>query len=426
MEIGFFPEIHEDELFYSVLARFYNQSGLASFESIKDILFTDRQKRVEIEFLNHLKPEVLRIINKSISLEDLIKEHTMYPYYAYFLPMDKKRNAFNALLEMEGNFNILLSRPRMNKRFLKYCPICAANDINKYGEAIWYRKHQLFGINVCAVHGCKLIESTVQISKDTRISPRTVQEELSQQNIKYGTKIEKEFARYTLGFFKSDNRDYSLAYKDIRKRFGKRTCPEIYSNLIEFYNGTDILNSGITECFIVNKLLTGIRFDTLCMSQLLYYLKMGDMELKKSSNTKYEIYLKNEKKRIKRPDYKETDEETLIRVKKAIEEFLDFNNEKIRRITVTGILTYLDIPHKRIKNLPLCKEEIKKYEETYTQFRCRRIVFAIRKLQEENKNINWNAIYLRTNIIARYREECLEYLKLNAPKEIIDIIDNIE
>ena len=86
----------------------------------------------------------------------------------------------------------------------------------------------------------------------------------------------------------------------------------------------------------------------------------------------------------------------------------------------------MDIPHKRIKNLPLCKEEIKKYEETYTQFRCRRIVFAIRKLQEENKNINWNAIYLRTNIIARYREECLEYLKLNAPKEIIDIIDNIE
>jgi len=47
--------------------------------------------------------------------------------------------------------------------FFRYCPACAVLDREKFGEAYWHRIHQITGINVCAIHGCLLLKTTVRL-----------------------------------------------------------------------------------------------------------------------------------------------------------------------------------------------------------------------------------------------------------------------
>lgn len=443
MEIGFFPYIHKDELLYSVVARFYSQSGFISFENVKEILFIDKQKRVDIEFINHFKPEVIRAIERNMSLPDVILKHTMFPYYARFLCKEKQENAFQALMEMEGNFHNLLSRPRIRgeKRFLRYCPVCAQNDIESFGEAIWYRKHQIFGINVCCLHGCKLIETDIQISKDLRIAPRTVQDILQGEKMIYKPTMEMEFAKYITSLMDLPLIDDCSKFGEFLKRKliiknqksksksekllgGLPSSVAIYSEMEEFYKGTDILDTGITEDYMITKVLSGTRNDALAICQIAFFLGIKIEELLQAPKHCKYVYKINRNVKIKPKilDKDNEDNETLILVKNAINKFQTGSHNEIKRITKSGILKAINIPYKRINHLPLCKREIEKYEEDYTQFRCRRIVIVIKQLQETESKINWNNIQLRTHILPRYKKACLDYLMENAPEDIREIV----
>ena len=90
--IGFFPNIYEDELVYSLLARYYVQTGLGMFRGVSEELFTDKSSYVEIEFINKLNPEVLKVIKKNCSMEELLFEHTMFPLYGRFISKERREN----------------------------------------------------------------------------------------------------------------------------------------------------------------------------------------------------------------------------------------------------------------------------------------------------------------------------------------------
>ena len=146
--INYFPTAYPDELLYSRLARYYTKSGYMAYTFAAEELFESKTVRPDMDFINSYTSDAIRAITKNISMEAVIEKHTMFPCYGRFLPRERRQKAFQALVSMMGNYYNLLPIPQSKNgkvRCLRYCPACAANDREQYGEAYWHRIHQIIG-----------------------------------------------------------------------------------------------------------------------------------------------------------------------------------------------------------------------------------------------------------------------------------------
>ena len=205
--IAQFPSFYPDELVYSLLARYYVQSGYMRYTFVAEDLFQSKIVRPDIEFVNQYTPAALQMLTKNMPLEQVIEKHTMFPYYGRFLFKERRNKAFEALAHMQGNYHNLLPMPKRKNgidRFLRYCPVCAENDRKQYGETYWHRLHQLQGIKICPIHGCYLNDSDVMISGKT--SPTLISAEISipekiNSSLFSENRLEFKIARYVAEVF---------------------------------------------------------------------------------------------------------------------------------------------------------------------------------------------------------------------------------
>lgn len=177
--IAFFPEVYPDELVYSWLARYGVRSGYTHYRAIADDLFTSHTAKPNLEFVIELSQDAYEVITDAMPFESVIMQHTMFPYYARFLPIERRQKAFGQLMNMSKSFNdtLYIRRNKTQHRpWLRYCPLCAESDRKQYGEAYWHRLHQLDHIDICPVHGCHLLNSTV--SSTSKESPSLTHAEL--------------------------------------------------------------------------------------------------------------------------------------------------------------------------------------------------------------------------------------------------------
>ena len=165
--ITYFPAAYPDELLYSQLARYYVKSGYLAYVYAAEDLFASKTVRPDMEFVNTYTSDALQMITRDTVMENVVWQHTMFPYYGRFLPLERRRRAFQAMVSMQGNYHNLLpipNRKNSSDRYLRYCPICAEQDRMKYGETYWHRIHQMIGLAACPVHGCYLMNSNIVIS----------------------------------------------------------------------------------------------------------------------------------------------------------------------------------------------------------------------------------------------------------------------
>ena len=256
------PKPYPDELLYSWFARYYVRSGYISYRFVAEDLYVNPCTKPNPEFWNKLKDGAIAGINRYMSLEDVIMKHTMFPQNARFLPQERKKKAFDLLLEMNKEYNNALYIKRghgMKTRWLRYCPICASEDRASVGEMYWHREHQLIGVDICTKHNCRLINSNVEIS--SKPSPSLMSAELE---IPYDeeadfnvTELERNVARYIVDVFhmpmdfgnEVDVGKYlhsTMEYtKYVMERGLKRKMVEIHKDFIAFYK--DLPNNPITE-----------------------------------------------------------------------------------------------------------------------------------------------------------------------------------
>lgn len=161
--IAFFPDFYPDELLYSLLARYYAQSGYLAYHHAAQDLFANSTVKPDIEFISRLTPDALHCVTRQIPLEGVIERHTMFPYYGRFLSIERRIKAHAALLRMDNVYRNHLCIP-IGQRHLRFCPLCAEYDRKHYGETYWHRVHQMTGIDLCPVHGCLLHNSDAAIS----------------------------------------------------------------------------------------------------------------------------------------------------------------------------------------------------------------------------------------------------------------------
>lgn len=169
--LPFFTDPYPDELIYSAVARYHFYSGNIDCKDTLEEVFQNRSVIPSVEIGSHFSVLVEQL-GSNYSVESLVANHTIYPYYAPFLSKQRQQDL---LQDVQRDGKGLYTRLGMvaggicKNDGLYYCPECAASDIEQYGEPYIHREHQLQGIDFCAHHEQKLKKYPIDFSKQSRI-----------------------------------------------------------------------------------------------------------------------------------------------------------------------------------------------------------------------------------------------------------------
>jgi hypothetical protein len=161
-----FPTLYPDELLYSVFARYHVRSGNTSHKATTEELFGRRTIRSVLDLPAHLNT-LLDRMDSNIEADDLIFNHTTFPYFAAFL---LPKQAVQVKESMKGNKGSTIHtrigmaasnvKPKTN---LWVCSDCIDEDMNNYGETYWHRIHQIPGVYFCPKHHTVLEETNLGV-----------------------------------------------------------------------------------------------------------------------------------------------------------------------------------------------------------------------------------------------------------------------
>lgn len=291
--IAFLPSLYPNELFYSMIARYHVRTGRADAGTDID-LFYDNRRDVppDFEFIGKLRAGVLPFLLEHMSFTDndeafnyfqtedrlkyIVSNHTLFLHYARFTPAERRKEAFDAMCVMKTKLLYQrLSIPQRHKeRYARYCPLCAAEARERYGEAYWSTLHNLFGVSVCPLHECRLV-----ITDKLRILPRKGTALLSAEEvIPYNEEAipcnnmnEIRLAQYVADVFRSplilDN-DISIG-EYLQSRLGSqyisprgtiRRMERLQNDFQKMYEGIDL--DGFCEIMQLTKIFEGKRIIT--------------------------------------------------------------------------------------------------------------------------------------------------------------------
>lgn len=150
--------LYPDELVYSFCSRIHFTSGNHIVRKTRSQLFGNAGKTIHILWPTRLD----YFTNKyrlGLSTSELVTKHTLFPYYTRFLSKEKSNKIFEAMLygNSRANPSAYLGLNQNKVVRLHLCPLCAKEDIAKYGEPYWHRSHHLPGSKVCYKHNVYLI-----------------------------------------------------------------------------------------------------------------------------------------------------------------------------------------------------------------------------------------------------------------------------
>lgn len=456
--IGFFPKPYDDELAYSVFARYFERSGYTCFASCSEDLYVNPKNKPSIEFFNLLTNDAIdNIVPLVGSIEKFILNHTMFNYYSTFLSNSNRHQAFEYALSMDikALMNSLPIPKSKATRYLRYCPLCAKEDRELYEEAYWHRAHQIFGVNVCYKHGCYLVDSTVSISSNA--SPSLIKAESEIENLSTISKaLPKEIglARYNIEI---QNHNYlsNVLYNDlsnflnsyligtpyISPRGAKRYIETLSKDFKECYK--DINLYGFGEPWQLEKVFNNRRLNPFEICSLGFFLDIPTRELSsrpkthKTQSTKdFDSYIKhlkesglnyrqianivglsydyvklvaygkknnNKNKTIsknggKRIDWSLLDKTTLPKVIELVDNLNSSCKERPKKISIGLVERKAGLKERQLIRLPNCFEYVTNHIISQEEFRERVVDWAINKLIEENKPINITNIMKITNL----------------------------
>lgn len=165
--LTYFPAPYPGEWWYSVLCRYHVRSGHSKHATtISDLYGGHPMVHGRLipggdcaAILSNLPPGVL-------SIDDVLANHTLLPYYARFFEANKKRQVWEALRVGRGS-GITSVRTQMpdGTEGVKYCPNCYLLDTQEYGEPFWHRVHQIPLLGYCPMHKIPLVTVPIKFAR---------------------------------------------------------------------------------------------------------------------------------------------------------------------------------------------------------------------------------------------------------------------
>lgn len=161
--LAFFPAAFPDETLHSRISRYHRLSGNWQERQSLNEIFGTHLLVATANLPSHLNallgalPEHVQL-----SMEQLIEEATMLPYFRPFLLPDQVAQCFQAMGSQNASgvkirIGLVASRIGARNAF-RYCIQCRAEDEQLHGSAYWHRAHGLPGILVCHRHKNVLME----------------------------------------------------------------------------------------------------------------------------------------------------------------------------------------------------------------------------------------------------------------------------
>ncbi len=479
--ISYFPSIYEDELVYSILARYYQKTGYVSYRDVAEDLYKNPSTRPDTEFVNPLTSDAVSMLCRKKPMEQIVLEHTMFPYYARFLPLERKQEAFSWMVEMKGKCSdIVPMRVTKGKtRYLRYCPLCVKEHREQYGETYWTRVHQITDIRICVKHNVFLHDSSVEMTGN--ISPNLISAEMVVPEDDE-VQVDMSEKEYEISKFIQDIFLYSFDFtnttpmgkflhgklagtKYLSKRGGAKHITELFNDVTDFYSDLGLCR--IEKFWHLEQIFTGLRYYLSDIALLAYYLeisidelmnpvmKVDDltkqfdmqiaelhaqglnyMQIAKRLNASYDVvkaiglghynqyYYERRKKKERTTflDWETMDNELQADVRKAVEDIYGVGNARPKRVTVHNVATVLNIPNTRLKQLPKCVAIIKEKEESYERYFAREVVWAVKIIMGESKQLNYTAISKLTNLRRKHFDACKPYLDEFTDEELAERI----
>ena len=400
--ISYLPKIYPDELIYSWFCRYYVHSGCFTHKMALDDILFNRHSNPSKEFLGHLNHAAQEKIQPLYALEELILDHTMFPQYARFLPLAKKKEALHHLCydfcDAHQLFAIL---PRTEiDRFLKYCPLCAAEDRQNYGEAYWHRVHQIRNLLICHRHNCFLEPSTVIATSAQTFTLCPAEEYISVQEAQStNNNLLLSFSRYLTAVFNtpfdfetdipiSSTLYYALKRTKYISSTGKtRYIKRLAEDIKEFYSETGIGN--IATFSQIQKALLGYIFDFSVICQIAFYLDMDISDLISPKLTEDQVNKEKayhySKEQI--PNWMSYDKEIAPALEQRVKEiYYGTPDKRPERVSKRILYQEFNLSDHRLEKLPACRAILDQHTETYEENWARRIIWAYKKLKAERAN----------------------------------------
>lgn len=439
--IAYLPNIYPDELFYSWCCRYYAHSGLPSYSTALEDLFGDKSYRINYEFSGCFCDETQAIIDKMIKEEDLIERHTMFPYYSRFAPYARRTAAYEALTNGK-RLSKLLPFPNDNEaRYLMYCPVCATEDREAYGEAYLHRTHQIRHIGLCPRHGCKLVSTGIRITANA--SPRLfVTEEL----VPYDSTLEQiedtstvALAKYMADVFHQPMIATEAVPIGNYLTLKLRGTPYIIGSMRQVARLHREMSERFTNYrykeYHLQKVFLGHSFDPHLIVLIAYHLNIAPNDLcnrliPESDAISTRVHTReascySTRKGSQMQNWDRLDRESLPRVRLVIKTLLVDSTGRPRRVTDRVVCDIMKWPNKRLALLPLCRAEVRRYHETMQQYWAREIVWAYNKVRDNQVKLNWRAIRDLTNMKRRDFVTALPLLTHYADNETCIRIKNL-
>lgn len=430
--IAYLPEIYPDELIYSWFCRYYIHSGCITHKmALQEILYK-RCNNPSKEFIGHLNPDLYERINTLYDVDSLILNHTMFPQYARFIPTEQRKMALfrigHDFCDVHHLFAVL---PRNDAdRFLKFCPLCAAEDRKKYGEAYWHRKHQIRNISICAKHQCRLLNSDVQAKSEqdftlfpAEISVYDTEPEIISAPLKLAYTAYLTAVFDALIDFENDIPAAAVLYHhmsktDYMKSSGKtRYTKRFADDMKEYYENIGLPD--IASMYQIQRVILGSRFDNNVVCQIAFYLEVSVSELIAPNISASQVEQEQNSHFMKdRPplDWTAYDEETAPVLEQIARDIYDGTASEIgrpERVSEKIIYRELGLPGHRLEILPRCKAIFERYTEPYEETWARRIIWAYKRLKVESngKPFYWSDIRVISGVRKKNIEKVIPYLR---------------
>lgn len=439
--IAYLPTIYPDELVYSWFCRYYVHSGCFTHKMALQELYCNRSDNPSKEFIGNLKPKARAEIAKMYPLDMLTLNHTLFPQYARFIPLEQRKTALYHIghdsCDIHHLFCVL---PRTGEeQYLRYCPLCAVEDKKKYGETYWHRKHQLRNVNICTKHRCRLKATEIPAKSEHNytfypaenvIQDSAVVYEDNSLAIRFASYIESVFD--ALMDFKNDIPVSSILYHGMsRTKYLKPSGRSRYTKMLAddmkaFYEKLGLCS--IASMYQIQRVLLGSRFDFSVVCQIAFFLGMAVEELTSPSLTLSQIQKEQDSHYMKDTapiDWETLDAETapvLEAVVRCVYDGSSNENGRPERVSERLVYREMGLLGHQLENMLRCKAIFEQYTEPYPESWARKIIWAYQKLQCKGIPFYWSDIRALSGVKKKNFQATIPYLSKHTDADMVNHI----
>ena len=427
--IVYLPDIYPDELVYSWFCRYYIHSGCFSHKEALRELYCKKSDYLNKEFIGNLSNEAMEQINEICSLDKLVLDHTMYPQYARFIPLERKKEALYRLGHKPCDVHHLFCVLPRNEgeQYLRFCPMCAKEDRETYGEAYWHRKHQIRNMSICTKHKCRLKASSVLAKSEQSFTFCPAESYIgNEEAVVESAPLVIQFASYLDSVFnapmdfENDVPISAILYDGMsRTKYLKPSGRSRYTKMLaddmgEFYRGMGICS--VASIYQIQKALLGKLSDFTVICQIAFFLGMEIEELVKPSLTVEQIQREQDSHYMKDAtpvDWELLDMETapvLEKFAKGVYDGTGNENGRPERVSEKRVYREMGLLGHQLENMPRCKAIMERYAESYPESWARKIVWAYQKLEAEGKPFYWTDIRKISGVKKKNLQAVIPYL----------------